>query len=594
MKPFWTTFYSYKGGVGRSLALANIAALLVQRGRRVVLIDFDLEAPGLDSFHEFKSVVAKPGVVEYVAEFERTRKAPDIAQFIHSCELEGYLRGKLWIMPAGRKDAAYNTHQASLNWVNLYERGLGEPFMENWKAAIARHCQPDYVFVDSRTGLTDVGGICTLHLPDLVVMIFGLNEQNIKGTAAVAKTIRESDSGRIPQIHYVASPVPNLPRDKRGPLTKRLQAATTHLGVKFKSTLRYQPAAALSEKLFVLDEHPEAPYLVDDYSNLLNRLIEYNRNGLDFLWRQAREAMNSVDKERMQRLVTVIAIEYPNRADSLTIQSSIRLSLDEPEEAKILARKALEIDPAFEAPFDWLLERLQRDRDYQAALALCNSVLKVSEIIASSRLADIHRCRGEIAMLMGDFKTARDSYEICLEEENKGDRIPSLMLLHAFNHAEAIRRCTREAHPQLWKQVIVHFVASGEASDEPLTTQANNWQAMHIAYAMTGDLRRAHEALIKAGQAASLLGQAEDIFTPKTYKHVPVKEFLHINDEMLTALDRGELWDGMKLPAAKSPEITSTEPPLALADAERPAAPPPKPKAKNKRTRRATRKPLKP
>ena len=34
MKPFWVSFYSYKGGVGRSLALANLAALLAKRGRR--------------------------------------------------------------------------------------------------------------------------------------------------------------------------------------------------------------------------------------------------------------------------------------------------------------------------------------------------------------------------------------------------------------------------------------------------------------------------------------------------------------------------------------------------------------------------------
>ena len=77
MKPFWTTFYSYKGGVGRSLALANTAALLVRRGRCVILIDFDLEAPGLDSFEEFSSVAGKSGVVEYVTEFKETRRAPE-------------------------------------------------------------------------------------------------------------------------------------------------------------------------------------------------------------------------------------------------------------------------------------------------------------------------------------------------------------------------------------------------------------------------------------------------------------------------------------------------------------------------------------
>lgn len=39
-------FYSYKGGVGRSLALANLACLLARQGRKVLILDLDLEAPG--------------------------------------------------------------------------------------------------------------------------------------------------------------------------------------------------------------------------------------------------------------------------------------------------------------------------------------------------------------------------------------------------------------------------------------------------------------------------------------------------------------------------------------------------------------------
>ena len=43
------TFYSYKGGTGRSLALANAARYLARLEFKVVALDFDLEAPGLHS-----------------------------------------------------------------------------------------------------------------------------------------------------------------------------------------------------------------------------------------------------------------------------------------------------------------------------------------------------------------------------------------------------------------------------------------------------------------------------------------------------------------------------------------------------------------
>lgn len=226
MKPFWVTFYSYKGGVGRSLALANTAALLVKNGRRVVLIDFDLEAPGLDSFGEFSPAIKeKPGVVEYVSQFWQREAAPAIDEFVHKCELPGPSRGELWIMPADRRDAAYQQKLSRINWSELYESGLGIAFFENWKAAIHRRFKPDFVFVDSRTGLTEVGGVCTTQFPDLVVMLFALNEQNPGGIGYVAEHIRAVNSDRIPQIHYVATPVPNLPSDKRSEITIRIENA---------------------------------------------------------------------------------------------------------------------------------------------------------------------------------------------------------------------------------------------------------------------------------------------------------------------------------------------------------------------------------
>ncbi|WP_040334062.1 AAA family ATPase [Candidatus Magnetobacterium casense] len=44
------TFYSYKGGVGRSFILANVSVLLSKWGYRVLCIDWDLEAPGLSHY----------------------------------------------------------------------------------------------------------------------------------------------------------------------------------------------------------------------------------------------------------------------------------------------------------------------------------------------------------------------------------------------------------------------------------------------------------------------------------------------------------------------------------------------------------------
>ena len=139
-------------------------------------------------------------------------------------------------------------------------------------------------------------------MPDLVVMLFGLNEQNVNGIAAVAKTIAESQFKKVPQLHYVASPVPNLPRDKDEiPLAKRLAAAAACLGIKIDSVIRYQANAALSEKLFVLEDQQNPQSIVSDYFDLLKKLISYNRNGIDFLSGQVDMVIEDIDAERAKK-----------------------------------------------------------------------------------------------------------------------------------------------------------------------------------------------------------------------------------------------------------------------------------------------------
>ncbi len=69
------TFYSYKGGVGRSMALANIAELLFRQGKKVVIIDWDLEAPGLESYffegkEELEAIVSQPGLIDVLEAYK--------------------------------------------------------------------------------------------------------------------------------------------------------------------------------------------------------------------------------------------------------------------------------------------------------------------------------------------------------------------------------------------------------------------------------------------------------------------------------------------------------------------------------------------
>jgi tetratricopeptide (TPR) repeat protein len=184
------TFYSYKGGVGRSMALANVAALLARWGHRVLIIDWDLDAPGLEKYFTQSpselegSRAERPGVVDIVTAFALGEPLD-----WKDCLLKAYPFGRaappLDIITAGRETAEYASLLEDIDWKHLFnEKGFGAYLEEMRDEWLYRY---EFVLIDSRTGITDIGGICTIHLPETLVMLFTANEQSLSGVAEVMR-----------------------------------------------------------------------------------------------------------------------------------------------------------------------------------------------------------------------------------------------------------------------------------------------------------------------------------------------------------------------------------------------------------------------
>ncbi|WP_225828567.1 KGGVGR-motif variant AAA ATPase [Streptomyces naphthomycinicus] len=198
------TFYSYKGGTGRSMALANTAWILASNGRRVLMVDWDLEAPGLHRyFHPFlpdHELRSSPGVIDMVWEYATAATDPTAADepgwperlaavrpYAMSVEYEFPGKGTIDFVPAGRQDPLYSTLVTTFDWNNFYERLGGGGFVEALKRNMRAHY--DYVLIDSRTGLSDTAGICTVQFPDILVNCFSHSNQAIDGAEAVASSV---------------------------------------------------------------------------------------------------------------------------------------------------------------------------------------------------------------------------------------------------------------------------------------------------------------------------------------------------------------------------------------------------------------------
>ncbi|MFJ2776557.1 FxSxx-COOH system tetratricopeptide repeat protein [Kitasatospora sp. NPDC087315] len=212
------TFYSFKGGTGRTMALANVGWILASRGLRVLVVDWDLEAPGLHRYYHpllvDPELHATDGLIDllrsYVKQALPSAAGPSGltpgAWLDEPGRLDGYIcglaldlppGGRLDFLPAGRQNAAYSAAVTSFNWRSFYHgRDIrGGEFLRELRERWARGY--DYVLIDSRTGVSDTSGICTVLMPDTVVDCFTFSAQNIRGGVDAARTIAEAEERAI-------------------------------------------------------------------------------------------------------------------------------------------------------------------------------------------------------------------------------------------------------------------------------------------------------------------------------------------------------------------------------------------------------------
>jgi len=243
------TFYSYKGGTGRSMALANVAWIIASNGYRVLVVDWDLEAPGLHRylapFLLDPDLVESDGVIDIVSNYVTALMTPPVppasesdtapaaasptagaapqsassggdgaAQDLHEpyANVLRYATSLTWrfpvhegrqgwidFVPAGRQGASYGSRMNAFSWVNFYDRLGGGGFIEALKQRMKE--EYDYVLIDSRTGVSDTSGVCTVQLPDVLAVCFTLNRQSVEGAGAVAASVqaaRQNASGAAP------------------------------------------------------------------------------------------------------------------------------------------------------------------------------------------------------------------------------------------------------------------------------------------------------------------------------------------------------------------------------------------------------------
>ncbi|MFN7998764.1 MAG: hypothetical protein U0Q18_34390 [Bryobacteraceae bacterium] len=248
------TFYSYKGGTGRTMALTNIAYLLAQN-HRVLIVDWDLEAPGLHRYcrelvsaqfpedRQGKAFDSWPGLIDLLTavarmvEHEPSNREEAARVILERADLDHYILStdlpSLSMLKAGRYDAGYAAAVNTFGWEALHSRS---PWLFRTLAGCLAE-RFDYVLVDSRTGITDTSGICTAILPDVLVLVFTPNRQSLLGCLDVA-----AQAARFRQDSDDLRPLRILPLPSRIDAAEPVLRDEWRLGKPEQDIPGYQPA----------------------------------------------------------------------------------------------------------------------------------------------------------------------------------------------------------------------------------------------------------------------------------------------------------------------------------------------------------------
>jgi cellulose biosynthesis protein BcsQ len=204
------SFYSFKGGVGRSMSLVNIAILLAKKFK-VLMIDFDLEAPGLGKFlsgFDVKKGKINGGLLEML---ENTAYPVVNEQYNYQSYIQKVQASSLktlHFLSSGNNNDNYSLRVQKFDWSGFFEKGNGESFFEELRNNMKANY--DFILIDSRTGYSDTSGICTYFLPDILVLLFTANQQSVDGTIDVAEKVEKARQKlKVDRMPVTILPIPS-------------------------------------------------------------------------------------------------------------------------------------------------------------------------------------------------------------------------------------------------------------------------------------------------------------------------------------------------------------------------------------------------
>lgn len=358
-KTMLITFYSYKGGVGRTMAVANAACQMANKhGKDVICIDWDLEAPGLHQYFNYtdEELAGRPGLLDYLMDFALEVKrgakgrVPDLNDYIQPLKPEhqkGIKFGSVRFIHCGRTDSDYMARVEQFDWDEFYAEQGGYQIIETLKKQLREAA--NVTLIDARAGQADVGVVPTIQVPDALVILFASNRQNLIGMEKMARSFHKHPqriAQGLPEPQILLVPARVFHEEER--FQKWIEEVATPVyddlvkdGIVSKMDqpkglwqcyLTVESKYSVDECLVVLDKSPVKSRLRRSYEELAQALDNLF-HGLDDIWEDSVGKPSATDPVSFARPLATHPMEVS------ALRANLELAIERGDRSEVAIRQ---------------------------------------------------------------------------------------------------------------------------------------------------------------------------------------------------------------------------------------------------------------
>jgi MinD-like ATPase involved in chromosome partitioning or flagellar assembly len=187
--------HSFRGGTGKSNTTANVAAQLAAAGKRVAVIDTDIQSPGIHVLFGFEDDLDHT-LNDYLwGKMPITDTVHDVTNVVLAdhAVAEG---GALYLVPSSMKAG---------DIARVLREGYDVDTLNEGFRDLARGLQLDYLFIDTHPGLNEET-MLSLTISDVLLLILRPDKQDFQGTAVTVDIARRLE---VPLLLLVVNKVPS-------------------------------------------------------------------------------------------------------------------------------------------------------------------------------------------------------------------------------------------------------------------------------------------------------------------------------------------------------------------------------------------------